>query len=141
MKKLVILLLILILIGLIIVCVNINNIKVEKQKILNYNKEYEFYLDKEILGTDITTLINKATNNNEKYEISKTESGNYIADEKNSVLIFIKMKSSDKIFPMESFNEVGMNKFISYFGSTSFKAVDVQYHENGKISSIKFEEV
>ena len=37
----------------------------------SFNNKYEKYLDKEILGTDITTIINHAVDDNEKAFVKK----------------------------------------------------------------------
>ena len=50
------------------------------------------------------------------------------------------MKFTENIYPMESFYTAGINDFTKYFGSINFKSTKVNYHENGKISSITFEE-
>ena len=140
MKKSLILLATLILIIIIVVAVKINDIQKQKQQILNYNKEFEYYCDKTIIGTDITTLINKAIDNNEKNDVKKDEKGLYIQDDESSIKIFIKMQFTENIYPMESFYTAGINDFTKYFGGISFKAIKKEYHENGKISSILFEE-
>lgn len=140
MKKSLILILTLFFIIIIIVSVKINDIQKQKQEILKYNKEFEYYCNKEILGTDITTLINKAVDNNEKNDINKDENGLYVSNEENSIKIYIKMKFTENVYPMESFYTAGINDFTKYFGSIIFKSKTVNYHENGKISSITFEE-
>lgn len=50
----------------------------EQKKILKQNKEYEDYLNKELKGTDIATLINKVIDHNEQNNIQKDENGYYI---------------------------------------------------------------
>lgn len=140
MKKSLILILTLFLIIIVIVFVKINEIQKQKQEILKYNKEFEFYCNKEILGTDITTLINKAIDINEKNNVNKDEKGLYISDDENSINIYIKMKFTENIYPMESFYTAGINDFTKYFGGINFKSAKVNYHTNGKISSITFEE-
>lgn len=140
MKKSLILMLTLFFVIIIVVVVKLNDLQKQKQQILNYNKEYEYYCNKEILGTDITTLINKAIDSNEKNEVKKDENGLYLPDEENSINIYIKMKFTENIYPMESFYTAGINDFTKYFGSINFKSTKVKYHKNGKISSITFEE-
>ena len=51
------------------------------------NKTYESYYNKEVLGTDIISIINKATDSNEKNDIKIDEDGNYIDNGKNSIKI------------------------------------------------------
>ncbi len=73
-----------------------------KNKVLREaNAEYEFYLDKPIYGTELATLINKAIDNNNKYEVQKDESGLFIDNGQNSVLITIQMMGSSQIYEME----------------------------------------
>ena len=54
------------------------------------NKTYESYENKEVLGTDIISIINKATDSNKKNDIKIGEDGNYIDNEKNSIRIGMK---------------------------------------------------
>lgn len=140
MKKTLILIVTLILVIIIIVAVKINDIQKQKQEILNYNKEFEYYCNKQILGTDITTLINKAIDTNEKNDVEKDDKNLYIPNKENSINIYIKMKFTENIYPMESFYTAGINDFTKYFGSINFKSIKLNYHKNGKISSITFEE-
>lgn len=42
------------------------------------NSEYEYYLGRVIYGTEVTTVINKAINENEKNNILKDEKNYYI---------------------------------------------------------------
>ena len=104
------------------------------------NKNKKYYCNKQILGTDITTLINKATDNNEKNNIQKDEKGLYLPNNENSIKIYIKMKFTENIYPMESFYTASINDFTKYFGGINFKSSKIDYHENGRISSITFEE-
>lgn len=141
MKKTFILIFTILIVIMIIIFVNIQNIQKNRQKILNYNSEFEYYCKEEILGTDITTLINKATDENEKNDIEKDEKGYYLGNEENSIKIFIKMKAAEDIYPMENFYKAGINDFTKYFGSVKFKSTDVKYHEKtGQISEIYFAE-
>ena len=140
MKKILILMTTLIFVISIIVVAKINDIQKQKQEIINYNKEFEYYCNKPILGTDITTLINKAIDQNEKNNLETDDNGLYLQNNENSIKIYIKMKFTENIYPMESFYTAGINDFTKYFGGISFKSSKIDYHENGKISSITFEE-
>lgn len=119
----------------------VKNVQLEKKQVSKFNAEYESYnTDKILNGLDITTLINKATSNNEKYEISKDEEGYYILDDKYSIEIYITMIINEKTYKMERINALGMNAFIEYFGSVGFKCTNVEYHEStGRIASMTFE--
>lgn len=106
------------------------------------NIEYERFLEREILGTDIATLINKAINQNEKNNVSKDENGYYIDNGENSIRIDIKMITIDKTYPMESIYDNGVTNFVQNFNLITFKCIDVQYHEKtGRISKIVFEQL
>lgn len=54
-----------------IVCTVLINIQTEKNSIKNENSEFEKYINKEIIGTDLATLISKAIDRNEKNGIQK----------------------------------------------------------------------
>lgn len=118
----------------------IKNIQAEKKEIEKFNAEYEYYNDDNLNGLDITTLINKATSNNEKYEIEKDEEGLYILDDEYSIEIYITMIINDTTYKMERITQLGTTAFVEYFGSVSFKCTNVEYHEStGRIASMTFE--
>lgn len=118
----------------------IKNLQTEKKEVAKFNAEYEYYNDDALNGLDITTLINKATSNNEKYEIQKDESGMYILDDKYSIEIYITMIINGKTYKMERINNLGTTAFVEYFGAVSFKCTNVEYHEStGRIASMTFE--
>ena len=106
------------------------------------NKTYESYYNKEVLGTDIISIINKAIDSNEKNDIKIGKDGNYIEDEKNSIRIEIKFKELDKVITMERINNVGIEKFWSNYGALSFKCTKIEYHEKThRVKYMYFEEV
>ncbi len=122
------------------VVIKFQNIQKEKKEIAKFNLEYEEYNTDNLNGLDITTVINKAVNNNEKYNITKDENGLYVQDDDNCIKIYITMIINEKTYPMERINELGINSFIEYFGVVSFKCTDIQYHKStGKIASMTFE--
>ena len=106
------------------------------------NKTYESYYNKEVLGTDIISIINKATDSNEKNDIKIDEDGNYIDNGKNSIRIEIKFLELDKVITMERINNVGIEKFWSNYGALSFKCTKIDYHEKThKVKYMYFEEI
>lgn len=116
-------------------------VTVEIQKL---NKEYEFYKDKKLLGTDVTTAINKALDSNEKNEIPKDEKGFYIENDTNSIKIEIIMYNEDdvKTYQMETIQKVGITGFINNFNLIDFTCSKIEYHEKTKrVSKIVFEQV
>ena len=106
------------------------------------NKTYERYENKEVLGTDIISIINKATDSNKKNDIKIGEDGNYIDNGKNSIRIEIKFLELDKVITMERINNVGIEKFWSNYGALSFKCTKIEYHEKThRVKYMYFEEV
>lgn len=106
------------------------------------NKTYESYENKEVLGTDIISIINKATDSNKKNDIKIGKDGNYIDNGKNSIRIEIKFLELDKVITMERINNVGIEKFWSNYGALSFKCTKIEYHEKThRVKYMYFEEV
>lgn len=140
-----------IIIAIIIVVMQISNIQNQKQQAMAFNKQYEDYQNKDLYGIDIVTVINKATDNNEKYSISKDEKGIYIEDDKNSIKVELNLISKvneatgEKTMitrPMERLQEVGLDGFITNFNLTTFQCKEIEYHKKtGRISKIVFEQV
>lgn len=138
------LLLILIPIAVIIcsICGLLITINTTNRIIKEENSEYEYYLGKTVYGTDVTTLINKAINQNEENNIQKDEKGHYIENDENSLKIDIKMITIDKTYPMEEIYNNDITKFVQNFNLIEFKCTSIQYHEKtGKVSKIIFEQV
>lgn len=140
MKKILFTMLIIVFIIVIIFVINYKNLQMQKQEIKKFNSIYEDYNKDNLNGLDITTLINKAISNNEKYAIPKNSEGLYLLDEEYSIEIYVTMIINETTYRMERINDLGLNSFISYFGEVSFKCTDVKYHEKtGRISSMTFE--
>ena len=138
------LLLILIPIAIIIcsVCGLLITINTTNRIIKEENSEYEYYLNKTVYGTEVTTLINKAINQNENNNIPKDEKDYYIENDENSLKINIKMTTIDKTYPMEEIYNNDITKFVQNFNLIEFKCTDIQYHKKtGKISKITFEQI
>lgn len=140
MKKFFAVLLLIFIIIVLVIVVNFNNYQKSQRQVSSFNKQFEEYNKEDILGVDITTLINKAISNNEKYNVSKDENGLYINDGKNSIQIFITMIINGQTYPMENINKLGMESFTSYFGGIKFKCTNITYHEEtSKVSTMTFE--
>ena len=140
MKKFYAILVLIFCIVVLAIVVNFNNYQKNQRQISNFNREFEEYNKEDIPGVDITTLINKAISNNEKYGVQKDENGLYINDGKNSIQIYITMIINGQTYPMENINKLGMDSFTSYFGVIKFKCTNISYHEEtSKIASMTFE--
>ena len=106
------------------------------------NSEYEYYLNKTVYGTDVTTVINKAINKNEKNKIQKNEKGHYIDNEEDSIKIEIKMITTEKTYPMEEIYNNDITQFVQNFNLIKFKCTSIEYHKKtGKIKNIIFEQL
>lgn len=143
MKKTLICLIIIFIVGTIVavMCISQNNIKLAKIKATN--NFYETYLNKEILGVDVTTIINKATNENNKNNIEKDDNGFFIENDTNSIKIELILLGEEetKNYQMETLQKVGLNGFIKNFNLTSFKCSKIEYHEKTNlVSKIIFEQ-
>ena len=112
------------------------------RQVKQLNSEYEYYLGKQIYGLDLTTLINKAVNQNEHNKIQKNEKGHYIENTENSIKIEIKMLSTNKVYPMEEIYNNDITKFVQNFNLIHFKCSNIEYHKKtGQVSKIMFEEI
>ena len=125
-----------------LVCSTLINLKAQKSEIKKENSEFEQYLNKEVLGTNIATLISKAIDKNENNKVQKDDKGYYIENSENSIKIDLKMTTIDKTYPMEEIYNNGIIEFVKNFNIIKFKCTNIEYHKKtGKISKILFEEL
>lgn len=105
------------------------------------NSQFESYKNQEVYGSELTTIINKAMDNNKKNDVEKSESGKYINNDNNSIEIDIKMLDNDKTYTMEIIYNGGMDKFIQYYRDIKFKCSKIEYHKlTGKVKYMLFEQ-
>ena len=142
MKQSLFIILAIIFIVICIISATIINIQSENKAIKNQNMEYEKYLNKEVLGTEIATLISKVVDQNEKNNIQKDEKGYYVDNNLNSIKIDLKMTTIDKTYPMEEIYNNKITNFVQNFNIIEFKCTNIEYHKaTGKISKLIFEEL
>lgn len=131
---------------LIIIIICVGGISFNSKKLLvvkQANKEYEQYMNKNIYGTDVITIINKAIYNNQKNNIPKDEKEKYIENEENSIIIELVMitneeKNKTTTYRMETISKVGIDEFIANFNTAEFKITKMEYHKKtGKIKYIE----
>ncbi len=123
-------------------CGLVITLRAENNEIKKENAEYEDYLNKEVLGTDIASLISKVIDKNEKNNIEKDEKGYYIENDENSIKIDLKMTTIDKTYPMEAIYNSEMTEFVKNFSLIKFKCISIEYHQKtGKVSKLVFEEL
>lgn len=112
----------------------------QKEEVQAFNNYFSTYIENEIRGVDLTTVINKAIDNNEHYEIKKSENGAYILDDEYSLEVLIKISKNDEnYYLMEAFEKTGMENFTVLYGAESFKCIKKEFHSNGRISKLVFE--
>lgn len=141
MKKIVIFFII-VLIIVAIVGVKYSSYIIDRNSIISENEEYEQYLDQEIYGLDLASIINKATDKNIRNNISKSEDGSFIENDENSIEIEIFMKDNEKTYRFESIYNNGTEQFVQYYGNIKFKCSKIEYHKStGRISYILFEQI
>ena len=141
MKKIIILLsLVLVIIA--IVSFKYMDYKKQYNDTLKYNLEFEENYQKEIYGIDLTTIINKVINNNEKNNVEKNQDKKYVNNQINSIKIDIKMTDIDQIYSMETIYNGGIEKFVEFYGNIQFKCTKIEYHQKtGKVSYLYFEQI
>lgn len=93
----------------------------KKRQVAQYNQEYETYLGKTMLGTEVVTVMNKAIDQNERNKILKDEKGYYADNNENSIKVYLKMVTIEKTYPMEEFYKNDMKTFVKNFNLIEFK--------------------
>ena len=135
----------------IIVVMQINHIQKQRKQAIAFNGQYEYYQNKDLYGIDVVTVINKATDNNTKYNIPKDSKGMYIEDQENSIKVELNLiagveeKTNQNIMvtkQMEDLQKVGLEGFITNFNLTTFQCKKMEYHKKtGKVSKIIMEQI
>ena len=118
------------------------NFKANRNIAITENMPYETYLNREIFGSDLASVINRAVNDNNKNKVEKDEKGIYIANDTNSIKIQVKITDNDTTYDMETFYNSGMDNFIKYYNQIKFKCTNVEYHKaTNKIKYMLFEQI
>ena len=108
----------------------------------SFNRQYEVYYEKTILGTDLATVLNKAMDYNKKNDIAKDSKDRYYIETENSLLVEIKFSEKEEVVKMEDILSKEVETFISFYGAASFKCTKIEYHKsNKKVKSLYFEQV
>lgn len=137
MKNKILLILIIFIAILAIVVYAIYNYRISVQESKKINNEYKSYYNKQILGTELLSIINKTEDTNEKYGIQKNEENLYVENDVNSIKIYInfKYKENYKTLEMEKIINGGINNFIKAYSTASFKCTNISYHD--KTNNVK----
>ncbi|CDB31655.1 unknown [Clostridium sp. CAG:575] len=106
------------------------------------NLEFEKYLNEEVYGIDLATVINRAVDSNERNEVEKNNKGKYQNNNKTSINISIKMLDNDSIYEMETIYNGGIQNFVKYYGNIKFKCTEIKYHDfTNKVKYMLFEQI
>lgn len=128
-------------ITLILLAIKYYNFKDEYSKIKEINAQYESYYQKEIYGTDVATIVNRAVNDNENNNVKKDSNGFYIENNTNSIKVEVKITDNDTTYNMETLYNGGMTNFVKYYNNVQFECTKIEYHsETKKIKYILFEQ-
>lgn len=117
------------------------NYKINYKEIKSHNSEYEKYLNQDIYGIDLTTIINSAIDYNEQNNVAKDENDMYIDNNNNSIKIEVKIIDNKTTYQMEDFYKVGMENFLNYYGAIKFKCTKLEYHNNNFVKYLLFEQI
>lgn len=140
MKKIILFIIAVIIIFLVFFAQRYMEFKAQQKEIKNYNNEYETYLNRPILGTELTSCINSAVNYNEKNNVQKDSNGYYIENDTNSIKIQIKITDTDTIYDMETIYNGGMSNFVQYYNLIYFECTKIDYNSKGKVKFLLFEQ-
>lgn len=139
MKKIFLCFIMLIIVIIIILAVKISDNNMKANTVKTYNQIFEEYKNKTLYGADVTTIINKAIDNNNESNIQKGDDGYYINDSENSLQVDLILLNLDKegnvyeqTFKMEDLQKVGLDGFISSFSIVPFECTSIEYHSNRK---------
>ena len=117
------------------------NFKDEYRKTKGINAQYESYFQKELYGTDVATIVNRAVNDNENHNVKKDSKGFYIDNNKDSIKVDVKITDNNTVYSMESLYGGGMTNFVNFYNNVEFECTKIEYHEGTqKIKYILFEQ-
>lgn len=118
------------------------NYKANYETAKKENMQFESYINKEIYGAELSTIINRAIDTNIKNNIDKDRKGKYIDNNRNSINIDIKFTDNSNIYNMEKIFNSEIENFINYYGKIKFKCSNIEYHlSTGKVKYLLFEQI
>lgn len=117
---------------LIVLAIKYYDYKDKYSQIKEINTKYESYYQKEIYGTDVATIINRAVNDNETNNVKKDDKGFYIENDTDSIKVEVKITDNDTMYQMETLYGGGMATFVQYYNIIEFKCTKIEYHPKTK---------
>ena len=82
------------------------------------------------------TLMNKASNDNEKNNVEKDAEGMYIENDTNSIKIEVKFLEADTTVRMEKIQSLGEDQFLKNYRSMSFSCTKKRISWKNKSNQI-----
>ena len=146
MKKIIWTIILVIIVIIVIIVIKISDNFNNQASITKFNSSFEEYRDKKLYGADVTTIINKAIDNNKFYNIKKDEKDFFIDDDNNCLKVELTLLSTDDkgqvkevVYQMETLQKAGLDKFISSFSLIEFKCMNIEYNQVRKSFKNKLE--
>lgn len=122
-----------------ILTVNIKAKQDDEKALKQFNQQYDVYLGKKMYGTEVTSIINRAIENNTNHNIQKDDKGMYINDNKYCIKVELNMITVEKTYQMEQMYNAGLTEFVKNFNIIDFECSSIEYHkETGRVSKIVF---
>ena len=142
MKKAIVIIFILVLIIVTILGYKIYD-KVQKlHEIKVVNTEYESFYNKEILGTDLASLINKVDDINNKNNLIKGKKEKSVSSTEALINLEVKFLELDDVISYEKIERQGINQFVQNFGAFKFKCTKLEHNKfTGNVQYMYFEQV
>ena len=100
--------------------------------VLKQNSEYERYLNQEIYGAELATIMNKVIDSNETNAIDKDNKGKYIDNNVDSIKMDVLITDNDTLYDVETIYQGGIENFVKNFNTIKFKCTEIKYHETTK---------
>lgn len=99
-----------------------------QEELLAYNQGFEAYNKKLMYGTDIISVINKAIDNNSKYDVQNDKNNEYYID--------IEVKFKGQIYTaVDIYDKIDD---ISELKTKTFTCSNVSYNKFGRVSKMSF---
>jgi len=132
MHKYFITLIVLTLIAVGFVVVLIINTQIIENEIKEFNSQFEIFNKRKLTGADISSVINKAINNNKK------EGNTYLVD----INIRIRDYGEDITVNMEKIYSLGIENFMIYYGDYEFECTGIEYDTDTKrVNMLNFKNI
>ena len=139
MKKTLAILITIFIVIITVITINIKANQDEERALKQFNENYEKYLGQQLYGTEVTTVINRAIENNQNHNIQKDEKGFYIDDGKYCIKVELNMITVEKTYQMEQLYNAGLTEFVKNFNVIAFECTSVEHHkETGRVSKVVF---